>query len=120
LRGSGSVKYYSGNEYTRNKIIFERVGFYAVRVVWKESRELVLPRTCSFKIIEHEDLAVCGSDMRKGGAHSEEGGECRRWVCSGQGDIAVTKGAETTMSLLVLVYLCLLKTSLNEIPWDDA
>jgi hypothetical protein len=38
---------YRGNEYTRNsRGILGRVVFYVVRVVTKESRRLVLPRTC--------------------------------------------------------------------------
>jgi uncharacterized membrane protein YvlD (DUF360 family) len=39
-------KYYRGNEYTRNnKIIVGRIIFYAVRIISKEIRRLVLPWT---------------------------------------------------------------------------
>jgi hypothetical protein len=46
LLGKGSVKSYRGNEYkSNNRSIVGGVVFYAVRVVSKESRRLVLPRT---------------------------------------------------------------------------
>jgi hypothetical protein len=45
LLGNGWVKSYCGNEYTRNnRRIVGRVVFYAVRVILKENRQLILPR----------------------------------------------------------------------------
>jgi hypothetical protein len=49
LIGNGSIKRYRDNEYTSNdKQIIGRVVFSAVRVVSKENRRLVLPRTPCF------------------------------------------------------------------------
>jgi hypothetical protein len=44
-----SVKCYCCNEYTRNnRRIIGAVVFYAVRIVWKESRRLAVPTTACF------------------------------------------------------------------------
>jgi hypothetical protein len=57
-------KRYRGNEYTRkNRRIVGRVISYAARVVSKESRRLVLPRTLFFKyrVSEKRGSLILGS-----------------------------------------------------------
>jgi hypothetical protein len=46
-------------EYARNRRTVGRVVFYAVSVVPKESRQLVLPRTFSFNRSQHESESDC-------------------------------------------------------------
>jgi hypothetical protein len=48
LLGNGSEKSYRGNEYTHNRRIVGLVVFYAVHIVSKESKLLLLPRTSCY------------------------------------------------------------------------